>query len=161
MSLLLSLWREAAIAALILIIVGLWTYIDSVKAERDEAQSELNAFVEIAKRDKRLVEERSANTIKTLKAEHQVNLKRAEQNAWNNFVATYGHPADWVSPLPANPRPGSPANNPGPSDGASPQPLAPPPAGLEAFVGACATDAATLAEFQKWATLNQIPVEQE
>lgn len=149
-------WREILIAALV---VALGVVGNLYLGKRDELAAltarHLTALDQ-AKAARDEVKQRSDSALVKLKAEHEQNIKEVERNAWINFKRRYPDFAGRMPSQPAMPRP----------DAASPADSASAPdesgqGGMAAFVAACATDAATLAEFQRWVRLNKLPVEGE
>jgi hypothetical protein len=149
-------WREIVIAALV---VALGVVGNLYMGKRDELAAltarHLTALDQ-AKAVRDEVQQRSDSALATLKAEHEQTIKEVERNAWINFKRRY---PDFAGRLPSQPAMSglaatSPADSPSAPDAAPAEPMA-------AFVTACATDAATIAEFQRWVRLNKLPVEGE
>ena len=149
-------WREILIAGLV-VALGLVgkLYLD----KRDELAvltARHLAALDQAKAARDEVKQRSDSALAKLKAAHEQNIKEVERNAWINFKRRYPEFAGRMPSQPAMPRPdaASPADSASASDAAPAEPMA-------ALVTACATDAATITEFQRWVRLNKLPVEGE
>lgn len=152
-----TFWREILIAVLagLLALTG-----KAYLSERDAhaaTKAEYKLKADQAEAARREAQERSDAALKKLKDEHTINLKRAKDNAYRNFLERYGAATECVL-HPAAPRPdnANPAGGAEAPDGPTTGRLA-----LEGFAIDCATDAATIREFQRWVRLNRIPVEGE
>jgi hypothetical protein len=149
-------WREILIAALV---VALGLVGKLYLEERDKVAMVTTKHLmalDQAKAARDEVKQRSENALATLKAEHEQTIKEVERNAWINFKRRYPDFAGRMQPQPAvsGSAAARPANSAEPPDAAIEESMAD-------FITACAIDAATLAEFQRWVRMNRLPVEGE
>ena len=151
-----TFWREIVIAALLAALALTGKLYTGKVGELAAAQAEHQTWMAAAAAERLAIEARSNRAIEILKAEHEANKREVEKNAWINFKRRFPN-LDCRVPSPSA-MPG--AREPDAPDGAgslnaaSEEPMA-------HFVTACASDAATIAEFQRWVRLNRIPVEGE
>lgn len=149
-------WKEI----LIVVLIGLLALTgNAYLSERDahtQTRTEFKVAQDAADAARREMEFRSDEALKKLKDEHTINLKRAKDNAYRNFLARYGAAAECML-HPAAPRPdhADPAGGAETPDGASANNMA-----VEGFVRDCAATTVMVVEFQEWAKLNRLPVEQ-
>ena len=152
-------WRELLIGAL-LVAIGLVT--NAYLNKRDELSEALTSHRDAVARASELraaVESRSAEAMQRLKAEHERNLQEVERNAWINFKRRY---PGFAGALCLQPQPAVSGQPEQPDAADSPStPDAAGQGGMADFVTACARDASTIAEWQRWARLNRLPVEGE
>jgi hypothetical protein len=149
-------WREIVIAALVAALGVTGKLYLGKRDEVAEVTARHLTALDQAKAARDDVKQRSETALAALKVEHEQNIKEVERNAWLNFKRRYPDFAGRVQPQPAMPGLAAtrPADSPRAPDAAPAEPMA-------TFVTACATDAATIAEYQRWVRLNKLPVEGE
>jgi len=155
-SLLLSNWKLVLIAALTATLAYTGRLLLNEREAHVATKTEYRLKLDEAEAERKAVQDRSDAALKKLNDEHILNLRKAKDNAYKNFLARYGDPSICVLPQPAAPR----------SDQADPAGRTEAPDGaaegrLAAFATDCAIDAGTVKEFQRWVRLNKLPVEGE
>ena len=146
-------WKEILIVLLCLLLALTG---DRYMAERDAKQAiqtEYRLKLQEAETQRQIMRARSDEAILAAIEQNKINIRKAQDNAYKNFIARYGAACS-LQPQPPMPRSAGAgtADNSQASDGAGKESMAP-------FVTACALDAAQITEWQQWATANRFPIQ--
>ena len=153
MTFLLSNWKLVLIA---LLTAALALAGNLLLKERDAhiaTKTEYRLKLDEAEKARKEVQDRSDSALKKLNDEHTINIRKAKDNAYRNFLARYGD-SICVLPDPARSDKTNPAGGSETSDGTATERMA-------SYATDCAIDATTVIEFQRWVRLNKLPVEGE
>ncbi len=166
MSLLLTFWREALIAVLMLALVAAGHYGLSKRDELLLAEAEFSRQVIQANSAVEEVKTRSERTLHAINDKHQTVVASAEKNAVKNYQARYGALGCGVGAVRLPNDAAMPSNETGPDHSTSNPDdsgtgIVAVDAGLVRTVQDCAIDASTIGEFQAWVRGNRLPVEGE
>jgi hypothetical protein len=154
-SILLSNWKLVLIALLTAALALAGNLLLKEREDHVATKTEYRLNLDEAEKARKEVQDRSDSALKKLNDEHTINIRKAKDNAYRNFLARYGD-SICVLPQPAAPRSdqADPAGGSETSDGTATERMA-------SFATDCAIDAGTVKEFQRWVRLNRLLVEGE